>query len=222
MRCNYVKIQEADNLDSAPFSPSSPREKWLRRRTHVKLRVMISFTAPPTSLCWSVQIQSINLIESCLWSMSQSQKQLPTHRVFFSRRVLLHLCWLSLLSLKLKIISRDGSLKSFSPVDSHTFTSKSWSQKWHIIRFFLFSFFYRSVCLLSEFQETSQFYQLSNSDESEILTVHKPSVLVCQSDKRNHKALLFCYASFSSAFSFCSSAYYDICWRNRPGLHCGD
>uniref|UniRef100_A0A3Q1JNP0 Membrane-associated phosphatidylinositol transfer protein 3 n=1 Tax=Anabas testudineus TaxID=64144 RepID=A0A3Q1JNP0_ANATE len=38
MRCDCLKTQEADNLDSAPFSPSSPREKWLRRRTHVKLR----------------------------------------------------------------------------------------------------------------------------------------------------------------------------------------
>ncbi|KAM4589593.1 membrane-associated phosphatidylinositol transfer protein 3 isoform 2-T2 [Fundulus diaphanus] len=38
MRCDCVRTQEADRLDSAPFSPSSPREKWLRRRTHVKLR----------------------------------------------------------------------------------------------------------------------------------------------------------------------------------------
>lgn len=38
MHCDYVKAQEMDNCDSAPFSPSSPREKWLRRRTHVKLR----------------------------------------------------------------------------------------------------------------------------------------------------------------------------------------
>ncbi|XP_061734262.1 membrane-associated phosphatidylinositol transfer protein 3 isoform X1 [Nerophis ophidion] len=38
MRCDFMKTQEADSLDSAPFSPSSPREKWLRRRTHVKLR----------------------------------------------------------------------------------------------------------------------------------------------------------------------------------------
>uniref|UniRef100_A0A669F868 Membrane-associated phosphatidylinositol transfer protein 3 n=1 Tax=Oreochromis niloticus TaxID=8128 RepID=A0A669F868_ORENI len=38
MRCDCIKAQEADNLDSAPFSPSGPREKWLRRRTHVKLR----------------------------------------------------------------------------------------------------------------------------------------------------------------------------------------
>ncbi|XP_068173107.1 LOW QUALITY PROTEIN: membrane-associated phosphatidylinositol transfer protein 3 [Antennarius striatus] len=42
MRCDCVKTQEADNLDSAPFSPSSPREKWLRRRTHVKLRNVTS------------------------------------------------------------------------------------------------------------------------------------------------------------------------------------
>ncbi|XP_030633987.1 membrane-associated phosphatidylinositol transfer protein 3 [Chanos chanos] len=38
MHCDCVKAQEADSSDSAPFSPSSPREKWLRRRTHVKLR----------------------------------------------------------------------------------------------------------------------------------------------------------------------------------------
>uniref|UniRef100_A0AAQ6AKA2 Membrane-associated phosphatidylinositol transfer protein 3 n=1 Tax=Amphiprion ocellaris TaxID=80972 RepID=A0AAQ6AKA2_AMPOC len=42
MRCDCVKTQEADHLDSAPFSPSSPREKWLRRRTHVKLRNVTS------------------------------------------------------------------------------------------------------------------------------------------------------------------------------------
>ncbi|XP_066552365.1 membrane-associated phosphatidylinositol transfer protein 3 isoform X2 [Amia ocellicauda] len=38
MRCDSLKAKEADGSDSAPFSPSSPREKWLRRRTHVKLR----------------------------------------------------------------------------------------------------------------------------------------------------------------------------------------
>ncbi|XP_077064414.1 membrane-associated phosphatidylinositol transfer protein 3 isoform X2 [Siphateles boraxobius] len=38
MHCDFAKAQETDNSDSAPFSPSSPREKWLRRRTHVKLR----------------------------------------------------------------------------------------------------------------------------------------------------------------------------------------
>ncbi|XP_028662467.2 membrane-associated phosphatidylinositol transfer protein 3 [Erpetoichthys calabaricus] len=38
MRCECVNTEEVDSSDSAPFSPSSPREKWLRRRTHVKLR----------------------------------------------------------------------------------------------------------------------------------------------------------------------------------------
>uniref|UniRef100_A0A8C5DU49 Membrane-associated phosphatidylinositol transfer protein 3 n=1 Tax=Gouania willdenowi TaxID=441366 RepID=A0A8C5DU49_GOUWI len=42
MRCDCVKTQKTDNLDSASFSPSSPREKWLRRRTHVKLRNVTS------------------------------------------------------------------------------------------------------------------------------------------------------------------------------------
>ncbi|MCI4385877.1 hypothetical protein PGIGA_G00055730 [Pangasianodon gigas] len=38
MQCDCVKAQEADSLDPTCFSPSSPREKWLRRCTHVKLR----------------------------------------------------------------------------------------------------------------------------------------------------------------------------------------
>lgn len=44
MHCDFVKTQEKYNTDSASFSPSSPREKWLRRRTHVKLRVSTSHT----------------------------------------------------------------------------------------------------------------------------------------------------------------------------------
>ncbi|KAL4647581.1 membrane-associated phosphatidylinositol transfer protein 3 [Arapaima gigas] len=42
MHCDCLKTQEADNSDSSLFSPSSPREKWLRRRTHVKLRNVTS------------------------------------------------------------------------------------------------------------------------------------------------------------------------------------
>ncbi|XP_065143529.1 PITP-less RdgB-like protein [Paramisgurnus dabryanus] len=38
MRCDCLKAGEADCSDAMPISPSSPREKWLRRRTHVKLR----------------------------------------------------------------------------------------------------------------------------------------------------------------------------------------
>uniref|UniRef100_W5LQW2 Membrane-associated phosphatidylinositol transfer protein 3 n=1 Tax=Astyanax mexicanus TaxID=7994 RepID=W5LQW2_ASTMX len=38
LRCDCLKAGEADCKDAIPISPSSPREKWLRRRTHVKLR----------------------------------------------------------------------------------------------------------------------------------------------------------------------------------------
>ncbi|XP_043077595.1 PITP-less RdgB-like protein isoform X3 [Puntigrus tetrazona] len=38
MRCDCLKTGEGDCLDAIPISPSSPREKWLHRRTHVKLR----------------------------------------------------------------------------------------------------------------------------------------------------------------------------------------
>ncbi|XP_014347023.1 membrane-associated phosphatidylinositol transfer protein 3 [Latimeria chalumnae] len=38
MRYEKVSVEENDGTDSAAFSPSNPREKWLRKRTHVKLR----------------------------------------------------------------------------------------------------------------------------------------------------------------------------------------
>ncbi|XP_021271344.1 membrane-associated phosphatidylinositol transfer protein 3 isoform X2 [Numida meleagris] len=38
MRYENVNFKENDSLDPATLSPSNPREKWLRKRTHVKLR----------------------------------------------------------------------------------------------------------------------------------------------------------------------------------------
>ncbi|KAK2537304.1 Pitpnm3 [Columba guinea] len=38
MRYENLNFKENDNLDPATLSPSNPREKWLRKRTHVKLR----------------------------------------------------------------------------------------------------------------------------------------------------------------------------------------
>ncbi|KAJ8369225.1 hypothetical protein SKAU_G00092530 [Synaphobranchus kaupii] len=38
MRWDCMKAQETDSSDSAPCSLLGPREKWIRRRTHVKLR----------------------------------------------------------------------------------------------------------------------------------------------------------------------------------------
>ncbi|NXE87157.1 PITM3 protein, partial [Menura novaehollandiae] len=38
MRYENVNFKENDNVDPETLSPSNPREKWLRKRTHVKLR----------------------------------------------------------------------------------------------------------------------------------------------------------------------------------------
>ena len=39
MRYENVNVKESAGLDPAALSPTNPREKWLRKRTQVKLRV---------------------------------------------------------------------------------------------------------------------------------------------------------------------------------------
>lgn len=39
MRYESVNIKESAGLDPAALNPANPREKWLRKRTQVKLRV---------------------------------------------------------------------------------------------------------------------------------------------------------------------------------------
>lgn len=39
MRYESVAVKESAGLDAAALSPANPREKWLRKRTQVKLRV---------------------------------------------------------------------------------------------------------------------------------------------------------------------------------------
>lgn len=39
MRYENVSVKESAGLDPAALNPASPREKWLRKRTQVKLRV---------------------------------------------------------------------------------------------------------------------------------------------------------------------------------------
>lgn len=56
MRYENVNVKENDSLDPATLSPSNPREKWLRKRTHVKLRVRILYhPRADTDLCLSLQ-----------------------------------------------------------------------------------------------------------------------------------------------------------------------
>uniref|UniRef100_A0ACB8EDQ3 Membrane-associated phosphatidylinositol transfer protein 3 n=1 Tax=Sphaerodactylus townsendi TaxID=933632 RepID=A0ACB8EDQ3_9SAUR len=42
MRFETISVKESNSLDPAALSPSNPREKWLRKRTHVKLRNVTS------------------------------------------------------------------------------------------------------------------------------------------------------------------------------------
>lgn len=48
MRHDSSSILELDGKEVSEFTPSKPREKWLRKRTHVKIRV--SFT-PSVLVC---------------------------------------------------------------------------------------------------------------------------------------------------------------------------
>lgn len=44
MRHENSSILELDGKEVSEFTPSKPREKWLRKRTHVKIRVGVLFT----------------------------------------------------------------------------------------------------------------------------------------------------------------------------------
>lgn len=44
MRHENSSILELDGKEVSEFTPSKPREKWLRKRTHVKIRVGVVFT----------------------------------------------------------------------------------------------------------------------------------------------------------------------------------
>lgn len=41
MRHENSSVLELDGKEVSVFTPSKPREKWLRKRTHVKLRVRV-------------------------------------------------------------------------------------------------------------------------------------------------------------------------------------
>lgn len=47
MRHESSGILELDGKEVSEFTPSKPREKWLRKRTHVKLRVRCLYAAAP-------------------------------------------------------------------------------------------------------------------------------------------------------------------------------
>ena len=50
MRHDNSSILELDGKEVSVFTPSKPREKWQRKRTHVKLRVRGPLGAPAPGL----------------------------------------------------------------------------------------------------------------------------------------------------------------------------
>lgn len=54
MRHENSSVLELDGKEVSVFTPSKPREKWLRKRTNVKLRVR-GFGAAPAALVWAAQ-----------------------------------------------------------------------------------------------------------------------------------------------------------------------
>lgn len=49
MRHDSASILELDGKEVSVFTPSQPREKWQRKRTHVKLRVRVLWLWGPCS-----------------------------------------------------------------------------------------------------------------------------------------------------------------------------
>lgn len=61
MRHDNSSILELDGKEVSEFTPSKPREKWLRKRTHVKIRVRVSACRAFTSLFASVFLTHLSL-----------------------------------------------------------------------------------------------------------------------------------------------------------------
>lgn len=58
MRHENSSILELDGKEVSEFTPSKPREKWLRKRTHVKIRVGVLSTQPLETV-WGVSLVDI-------------------------------------------------------------------------------------------------------------------------------------------------------------------
>lgn len=70
MRHENSSILELDGKEVSEFTPSKPREKWLRKRTHVKIRVRaeppcretplnVSLAPPPPLQSWQKHSHSL-------------------------------------------------------------------------------------------------------------------------------------------------------------------
>lgn len=65
MRHDSSSILELDGKEMSVFTPSQPREKWQRRRTHVKLRVRVLRVLRPTVITGVQSAQSEAMSQCC-------------------------------------------------------------------------------------------------------------------------------------------------------------
>jgi hypothetical protein len=64
MRHDSSSILELDGKEVSVFTPSQPREKWQRKRTHVKLRVRVLWL--PLKSCLAL-MEAPSLTEEAEW-----------------------------------------------------------------------------------------------------------------------------------------------------------
>ncbi len=77
MRHENSSILELDGKEVSEFTPSKPREKWIRKRTHVKIRVRRA----PRHL-WNLRLL-LNTLRECCWrkDVFVSKNVTANHRV---------------------------------------------------------------------------------------------------------------------------------------------
>lgn len=74
MRHDSSSILELDGKEVSVFTPSQPREKWQRKRTHVKLRVRSSWCLGPTVFILFSPMQSEAMSHCCEPSYSINEE----------------------------------------------------------------------------------------------------------------------------------------------------
>lgn len=90
MRHENSSILELDGKEVSEFTPSKPREKWLRKRTHVKIRVGVSSIKAPEFLPYVgafsyilsvIKQRGKHKISKCIFLLLLQQNVTANHRV---------------------------------------------------------------------------------------------------------------------------------------------
>lgn len=75
MRHENSSILELDGKEVSEFTPSKPREKWLRKRTHVKIRVGVKSRKQARLR----RLRNINLLSVCYQDLGFKCREKYSH-----------------------------------------------------------------------------------------------------------------------------------------------